>query len=384
MRDAYILEACRTPMGKNRGVFADVRSDELLAQCLNAIVERTKIDAARVDDVVGGCVTQTQEQGCNVIRNAVLAAGWPESVPGTSVNRLCGSSQQAVSFAAMEVMSGQADLTVGCGTESMTRVPMGSDVGAFHPELDERFDLVPQGESSELMADRYGITREMVDQLSAESHRRALHAAAEGYFDREIVPVLVTDRTTGKLLKKIEKDEGPRADTSVEKIGGLKTIFRADGGITTAGSSSQISDGAAAILIGTKEIAAELGLTPRARIVATAAVGTNPTIMLEGPIPATRKVLDRAGLKLEDIDAFEVNEAFASVVCAWENELGVDHSKVNLTGGAVALGHPLGASGARLLVTLLHEIERQGMRYGLSTMCIGFGQGTGTIIERVG
>ena len=376
MRDAYILEAIRTPTGKNGGALASVRSDELLAQTLSALADRTGIDPADVEDVVGGCVTQVGEQGCNVIRNAVLASGWPQEVPGTSVNRLCGSSQQAVNFAAMEVMSGAADLVVGCGTESMTRVPMGSDVGPFHPGLEDRYDLVPQGESSELMADKYGIERAAVDALAYESHRRATHAWEQGWFEREVIPVSLEDGN------KVTRDEGPRADTSLEKISSLKPVFRPDG-VTSAGSSSQISDGAAALLIGSKEKAEQLGLRPLARFVSFAAVGVNPTIMLEGPIPATRLALNKAGLELSDIDIFEVNEAFASVVCAWQKTLEVDAAKVNVNGGAIALGHPLGASGARLLVTLTHALQRQNARYGLSAMCIGFGQGTGTIIEAV-
>jgi acetyl-CoA acetyltransferase family protein len=380
VNQAVIIDAVRTPMGKNGGGLAGVRGDQLLAECLDALVRRNALDPAQVDDVVGGCVTQVQEQGVCVIRQAVLAAGWPISVPGVTLNRLCGSGQQAVAFAAMECMSGQASLTVGCGMESMSRVAMGSDVGTFNERLAERFDMVPQGISAELIAERWGLTRAELDEFSYESHRKAVHAMREGRFDKELVPVPV--REGGKVVRTVTQDEGPRADTSVEKIGKLKPAFKPDG-VITAGSSSQITDGAAAVLIASEQRAKALGKRPRARIVAHTQVGVDPTMMLTGPIPATQKVLAQAGLKLEQIDLFEINEAFASVVLAWQRELGVDMSKVNVNGGAVALGHPLGATGARLVTTLLHELERQELRYGLVTMCIGLGMGTATIIERL-
>lgn len=373
MTDAYILDAVRTAMGKNGGQFAGIRGDQLLAECLSALVERNKINPKDVEDVVGGCVTQTGEQGVNIIRQAVLAAGWPMSVPGTSVNRLCGSGQQAVTFAAMEVQSGQADLTVGCGMESMSRTPMGSDVGSFNENISERYELIPQGNSAELVAQRYEITREEIDQFSYESHRKAGHAMVEGFFDREIIPV---------GPDKLKEDEGPRKNPDLEKMKTLRPCFQADG-VISAGASSQITDGASALLIGSAAAAEKYGLKKRARIVATAQVGVDPTLMLEGPIPATHKVLEKAGMKLEDIDLFEVNEAFAPVVLAWQKELKVDPSKVNVNGGAIALGHPLGATGARLLTSLLCELERRNKRFGLVTMCIGFGQGTATIIERL-
>ncbi|MCW8140076.1 MAG: thiolase family protein [Planctomycetota bacterium] len=377
---AVILDAVRTPMGKNGGQLAQVRGDQLLAECLNGLARRNALDPAQVDDVVGGCVTQVQEQGVCVIRQAVLAAGWPIGVPAVTLNRLCGSGQQAVAFAAMEVMSGQAALTVGCGLESMSRVPMGSDVATFNERLTERFDMVPQGISAELIAERWGITRQQVDEFSYESHRKALHAMHEGRFKNEVVPVEVREK--GKVVRTVTQDEGPRADTTAQKIGTLKPAFKPDG-IITAGSSSQITDGAAAVLLASEAKAKALGKRPRARVVAHAQVGVDPTMMLTGPIPATRKVLDMAGLKLEQIDLFEVNEAFASVVLAWQKEVGADPSKVNVNGGAIALGHPLGASGARLVTTLLSELERQQLRYGLVTMCIGLGMGTATIIERL-
>ncbi len=381
MTDAFIIDAIRTPMGKNGGQLASVRGDQLLATCLDALAERNAFDPAQVDDVVGGCVTQVQEQGMSIIRQAVLASSWPQSVPAVSLNRLCGSGQQAVAFAAMEVQSGQADLTVGCGMESMSRVPMGSDVGELNPNLKRRFDVVNQGISAELIAERWGITRAEVDAFAYESHRRALHAQQEGRFDKEIVPVEVRD-DAGKVLRTATVDEGPRADTTAEKIGKLRPVFKPDG-IVTAGSSSQITDGAAAVLLASEAKAKALGLKARARIVAHAQVGVDPTMMLTGPIPATQKVLEKAGLELAAIDLFEVNEAFAPVVLAWHKELGVDLDKVNVNGGAIALGHPLGATGSKLFATLLGELERQELRYGLVTMCIGWGMGTATIIERV-
>jgi acetyl-CoA acetyltransferase family protein len=381
MTDAYIIDAVRTPMGRNGGQLADVRGDQLLATCLNALEERTGIDAAQVEDVVGGCVTQVGEQGMSIIRQAVLASGWPQAVPAVALNRLCGSGQQAVAFAAMEIQSGQCDLTVGCGMESMTRTPMGSDVGDLNPNLTGRYDVVPQGISAELMAERWGLERAALDAFSYESHRKALHAIAEGRFEGEIAPVEITD-AAGKVVKTVAKDEGPRADTTLEKMGTLRPVFKPDG-IITAGSSSQITDGAAALLLASGAKADELGLKKRARIVAHAQAGVDPTLMLSGPIPATQKALEKAGLTLDQIDLVEINEAFASVVLAWEKELGADMSKVNVNGGAIALGHPLGATGARLFTTLLNELERQELRYGLVTMCIGWGMGTATIIERV-
>jgi acetyl-CoA acyltransferase len=382
MAEAFILDCVRTPMGKNGGQFADVRGDQLLAECLKALETRNKLDPRQVEDVVGGCVTQTGEQGVNIIRQAVLAAGWPQEVPGVSVNRLCGSAQQATYFAALEVMGGQSDLTVGCGQESMTRTPMGSDVGSFNQNILERYEIISQGLSAELIAEKWKISREEIDQFSFESHRKAVHAMKEGRFKNEIIAVPVYDKT-GKLVKTADTDETPRADANLDKMKTLKPAFKPDG-VVTAGSSSQITDGASAILIGTKEKAKQLGMKTRARFVAHAQSGVDPTIMLTGPIPATKKVLEKAKLKLSDIDLFEINEAFAPVVIAWQRELGVDPRKVNVNGGAVALGHPLGATGARLITTIVNELERQKLRYGLVTMCIGFGQGTATIIERVG
>ncbi len=381
MTDAFIIDAVRTPMGKNGGQLADVRGDQLLAECLQALEERNGFDPGQVEDVVGGCVTQTSEQGMSCIRQAVLASGWPQTVPGVTLNRLCGSGQQAVAFAALEIQGGQNDLTVGCGMESMTRVPMGSDVGPFNANLARRYDLVGQGISAELMAERWSLTREELDAFSYESHRRALHAMAEGRFKNEIIPVEIKDES-GKVLSTVTEDQGPRGDTTLEKMATLRPVFKPDG-MVTAASSSQITDGAAAVLLASGKKAKELGLKRRARIVAHAQVGVDPTLMLSGPIPATQAVLKKAGLTFDQIDLVEINEAFASVVLAWKKELGADMSKVNVNGGAIALGHPLGCTGSKLFATLLNELERQELRYGLVTMCIGWGMGTATIIERV-
>ncbi len=375
MRDAYILGAVRTPIGKRDGGLSGMRPDELAADCLAELVRRTGVDPGLVEDVVMGCVTQIGEQGFNIARVAALAAGFPVTVAGTTVNRMCGSSQQAVHFAAQSVMSGAMDLAIGAGVESMSRVAMGSDGGRLSERLLDRFDLVNQGISAEFIAERWDLPREALDAFGLESHRRAVAAADGGRFDREVFAV-------GTNGKKVALDEGPRRGTSPEKMASLKSAFK-EGGRITAGNSSQISDGAAAVLVGSREAAARLGLVPRARFVSFAVAGVDPTMMLTGPIPATRKALERAGLGVKDVDLFEVNEAFASVVLAWAKETGADLDRTNVNGGAIALGHPLGASGARLVTTLLHEMERRQVRYGLVTMCIGFGQGTATLLERV-
>ena len=376
MTDAFILEALRTPIGKRKGGLAEVRPDDLAGDCLNGLVNRVDVPPAEVDDVIMGCVTQVDEQGLNVGRTAVLAAGWPVSVPGTSVNRMCASSLQAVNFAAQAVMAGTMDLVVGAGVESMSRVNMGADAGSISDRISNRFDVVGQGVSAELIAERYGFTRTELDELSLESHRRAAVAIDEGYFEREILPIITPGGTV------FSQDEGPRRGGSLEKLAGLKTPFR-EQGVITAATASQISDGAAAILIGNSAKADQLGIKPRARIRSMSVVGTDPTIMLLGPAPATKKALDKAGLSLEDIDVFEVNEAFASVVLAWQRETGASLDKTNVNGGAMALGHPLGCSGARLMVTLLHELERRDATLGLATLCIGWGLAVATVIERV-
>ena len=384
MSDAVIVEAVRTAIGRRNGKLSPVRPDDLLALTLKEVVNRAGLDPAAVDDVIVGCVTQTGEQGLNIGRAAALIAGFPIEVPGTTINRFCGSGQQAVNFAAQGVMSGAQDVVIGAGVESMSRVPMGADAfgpgeGPVSPKLSELYEIIPQGNSAEMIAKKWGFSRELLDEFSYQSHAKAGQAIQEGRFKREIFPLEVKQNGTSYTF---DTDEGVRIPPSREKMAQLKPSFQEDG-VVTAGNSSQISDGAAAVLIMTDAKAKELGLKPRARIVAQAIVGSEPTIMLTGPIPATAKVLKKAGLQLKDIDLFEVNEAFAPVVLAWQHETGADMEKVNYNGGAIALGHPLGASGARLITTLLHELERQEARYGLSTMCIGYGMGIATVIERL-
>ncbi len=385
MTEAVIVEAVRTAIGRRGGKLSPVRPDDLLALTLRELVTRAGVDPAEVDDVIAGCVTQTGEQGMNIARASALIAGFPIEVPGTTINRFCGSGQQAVNFAAQGVLSGAQDVVIGAGVENMSRVPMGSDAfgpgeGPVSPKLMDLFEIIPQGNSAEMIAKKWGFSREQLDEFAYQSHVKAGQAIQEGRFAHEIFPVQVKQNGTSY---EFAVDEGVRIPPSREKMAQLKPSFQEDGGVVTAGNSSQISDGAAAVLIMTREKAQQLGLKPRARIVAQAIVGSEPTIMLTGPIPATQKVLKKAGLQLKDIDLFEVNEAFAPVVLAWQHETGADMEKVNYSGGAIALGHPLGASGARLITTLLHELERQDARYGLSTMCIGYGMGIATVIERL-
>jgi acetyl-CoA acetyltransferase family protein len=381
MSDAVIVGAVRTAVGKKNGRLSAVRPDDLAAHVLRELVERVGVDPTEVEDVILGCVDQVGEQGMNIARNAALIAGLPLDVCGTTLDRMCGSGQQAANFAAMGVMSGQYDVVIAGGVEHMTRVPMGANAmgpgeGPLSPRLQERYNIVPQGISAELIAEKWGLEREELDELAARSHEKAGRAIAEGRFRREIVPVTLPDGSV------FDTDEGVRVPVNREKMASLAPSFKPDG-VVTAASSSQISDGAAALMLVSAEKARALGLRPRARVVATALAGVDPTIMLTGPIPATQRVLRKAGLALDDIDLFEINEAFASVVLAWERELHPDMSRVNVNGGAIALGHPLGCSGAKLMTTLLHELERRGGRYGLQTMCIGFGQGIATIIERL-
>jgi len=385
MREAVILDAVRTPVGRRDGGLKGWHPVDLLGHTLKALVQRNKLDPALVDDVIAGCVGQVGEQAYNVARNAVLAAGFPESVPGTTVDRQCGSSQQAAHFAAQGVMAGSYDIAIACGVECMSRVPMGSNGAGpgkpFGPAVMRRYHdtVFHQGIGAEMMAERWKISRLELDEFSLESHRRAARATEEGRFCNEITPVPVeTENGPAHLTK----DEGIRVGTTIEKMGTLKAAFKPDG-VITAGNSSQISDGAAALLIMERATADRLGLRPLARFVEFAMAAEDPVIMLSAPIPATRKVLSRAGLSLEDIDRVEINEAFASVVVAWQHELGADLSKVNVNGGAVALGHPLGASGARLMTTLVHELQRSGGRYGLQTMCEGGGMANATLIERM-
>ena len=393
MTTAVIVDTVRTAGGKRNGKLRNWHSADLGSEPLKALVERNDLDAAQIDDVIVGCVMQVGEQSLNVGRNALLAAGYPESVPATTIDRQCGSSQQALHFAAQGVIAGAYDIVVAGGVEVMTRTPMGSsvvrDLGfPFGPRMMQRYaergGLVGQGESAELIAEQWDISRDDLDRFSVQSHQRAARATAEGRFDNEIVAVAVKDDEGNDTAELVTADEGIRPDSSVDTLGNLKPAFRAEGGRVTAGNSSQITDGASATLVMSEERAAALGLTPRARFHSFAVAGSDPITMLTGPIPATRLALERGGLTLDDIDLIEINEAFASVVLAWEKELGADMEKVNVNGGAIALGHPLGASGAKLMSTLLNELERTQGRYGLLTMCEGGGMANATVIERLG
>jgi acetyl-CoA acetyltransferase family protein len=384
-REVVIVEAVRTPIGRGhpeKGYYKDTHASNLLAKTYAELVDRAGIEASEVEDVVTGCVQQFGEQGMNIGRNAWLEAGLPIETPATTIDRQCGSAQQAVNFAAALVASGVHDVAVGSGVEHMGHISFADGMSvqqehgfAFSPELMERYNLVPQGISAEMIADKWEIPRSELDEIGLRSHQLAAKATEEGRFEREILPFQVNGDT-------YVTDQGPRPDTSLEALAGLKTVFKEDGKVT-AGNSSQISDGAAAVLLMTREKADALGLTPRARIVDQTAVGVDPVMMLTGPIPATQKLLERNGMKIDDIDLFEVNEAFASVLAAWRRELEPDMDRVNVNGGAIALGHPLGSTGARLITTLLHELERSDKSVGLVTMCCGGGIGTGTIIERV-
>jgi acetyl-CoA acetyltransferase family protein len=386
MSTAVIVDAVRTPLGKRNGRLRSWHPVDLAAETLNALIERTGVDPAVVDDVVMGCVSQVGEQTANIARNAVLAAGWPESVPGTTVDRQCGSSQQAAHFAAQGVMAGVYDVVVAAGVEAMTRVPLGSSLaeGKYGwpggPRLTARYadggGLVPQGISAELIAEKWGLSREELDRFALRSQDLAAQATREGRFESQILPVLDAD---GVLMS---TDEGIR-ESSLEKLATLKPSFK-DDGVVTAANSSQITDGAAAVLIMSEEKAAAFGLRPRARFVEFALAGDDPRLMLTAPIPATEKILQRAGLSLDEIDLVEINEAFASVVLAWAREFHPNMDTVNVNGGAIALGHPLGASGVRLLTTLVNELDRTGGRYGLQTMCEGGGLANATIVERLG
>ncbi|MFP5107433.1 thiolase family protein [Neobacillus sp. C211] len=384
MREVVIVEGVRTPVGRRNGVLKDIRPDDLSALTLKELVNRAGIDPALVEDVIWGCVTQAGEQAGDIARVAALIAGFPIEVPGTTIDRQCGSSQQAVHFAAQAILAGDMDIVIAGGVESMSRIPMGSNYkGAeepFSPNLRSKYEMIHQGLSAERIAENYGFTREVLDQFSLESHQKALKAQEEGYFSREIYPIEVKlpDGTTAV----IKDDSGPRKGTSIEALAGLRTSFKEDG-VIHAGNSSQISDGAAALLLMSREKAEELGLKPRFRVHTRVVVGSDPTLMLTGPIPATQKALEKSGLSIDDIDVFEVNEAFASVPLAWLKEIGADPAKLNPNGGAIALGHPLGGSGARLMVTMMHELERTGGRYGLQTMCEGHGMANATIIERI-
>jgi acetyl-CoA acetyltransferase family protein len=377
-----IVEAVRTPIGRRNGVLSGIRPDELAAMVLAAVVERAGISHDLVEDVIMGCVSQVGEQAADIGRIAALIAGYPVEVPGTTIDRQCGSSQQAVHFAAQAIISGDMDVVVAAGVESMSRVPMFSNMqGAnFSDKLTSRYEMINQGLAAERISEKWGFSRTQLDEFSLKSHEKALQAQKEGRFQREILPVEVILPDKGKVT--VDKDEGPREDTSLEKLGALPSAFM-ENGLVHAGNSSQISDGAAALLLMSRDKAEQLGLKPRFRVLARAVVGSDPTLMLTGPIPATKKVLAKAGLQISDIDVFEVNEAFAPVPLAWLSETGADPEKLNPNGGAIALGHPLGASGARLMTTMIYELERSGGRYGLQTMCEGHGMANATIIERL-
>ena len=383
-RDAVIVAAVRTPVGRRNGLLKGWHPVDLLAHVLKALVERTGLDTKRIDDVIVGCVSQAGEQSWNIARNAVLAAGFAESVPGTTIDRQCGSSQQAIHFAAQGILSGAYDIAIAAGVESMTRVPMGSpaqDAEPFGSAMLARYDhkLVPQGISAELIAHKWQLDRGALDALSLQSHQRAAEAIRGGRFASQIVPVPIMREDGTQML--MEVDEGVRYDSSLEKLSALKPAFQ-EKGVITAGNSSQISDGAAALLLMERSVAERMGLLPLARFVSFAVTAADPIFMLTAPIPATSKVLHHVGLDLDDMDLIEINEAFASVVLAWQKETRADMSKVNVNGGAIALGHPLGASGARLATVLVHELERSGGRYGLQTMCEGGGMANAMIIER--
>ena len=385
MREVVIVEAVRSPIGRRNGKLKGMHPVVLGSLVLQEIVRRAGISPDQVDDVVFGCVTQAGEQSLNIARSAWLTAGFPVTTPATTVDRQCGSSQQAIHFAANLIQSGVCDITIAGGVESMSRVPMGSNAVSpgtpFPPELMELYDLVPQGISAELIARKYGISRRHMDEFGVRSHHLANEATEKGHFNSQLMPIEVSLNGNGHH-ELFDKDEGIRANASYEATAALQPAFNPEHSIT-AGNSSQISDGAAAVLLMSLEKAKQLGLTPRARIRAQAVVGTDPVLMLEGPIPGTAAVLKRAGLDLKSIDLFEVNEAFASVVLAWQKETGADMDKTNVNGGAIAVGHPLGASGAILMNRLLYELERRDLRYGLETMCCGGGIGTATIIDRV-
>ena len=379
MNEVVIVEAVRTPVGKRNGALSEVRPDILLADVLRELVDRASLDPSEVEDVIAGCVSQVGEQGGDIARIAALTAGFPIEVPGVTLDRQCGSSQQAIHFASQAIACGDMDIVIAGGVESMSRVPMFSNMRgtSFNETLTSRYEMINQGHSAERIAEKWGLSKNDLDSFAAESHSRALTAIEEGKFEKETMPVHV-----GGEVGVFNKDEGPRAGTSLGTLASLKTVFQENGKIT-AGNASQISDGAAAVLLMSKKKAESLGLKPRFRVVSRAVVGSDPTLMLTGPVPATYKALQKAGLSLEDIDLFEVNEAFAPVPLFWMKETGVPHEKLNVNGGAIALGHPLGATGAKLMTTLVHELERRGGRYGLLAICEGHGMANGTVIERL-
>lgn len=383
MREVVIVEGVRTPVGRRKGVLSTVRPDDLAANVLKELVKKAGISASLVEDVILGCVSPVEEQALNIARTAALIADYPIEVPGTTLDRQCGSGQQAIHFGAQAILSGDMDVVVAGGVESMTRVPMFSNRqnSTWSESLTSRYELIHQGLSAERIAKKWGLTRSQLDEFALESHERALRAQEAGYFDREIMPLEVTLEDGTKTT--VTQDEGPRKGSTIEKLASLQTVFLKDG-VIHAGNASQMSDGAAAVLLMSREKAEELGLKPRFRIVSRSVVGSDPTLMLTGPIPASQQALKKAGLTIDDMDIYEVNEAFAPVPMVWLEEMKADPKKLNPNGGAIALGHPLGATGARIMISMMHELERTGGRYGLQAICEGGGMANGTIIERIG
>ncbi|MBU0904040.1 MAG: thiolase family protein [Firmicutes bacterium] len=382
MREVVIIEGIRTAVARRKGSLSHTRADDLAAMVLDKLVNKAGVDKSLVEDVILGCVSQVNEQGGNIARTAALIAGFPSYVPGVTIDRQCGSSQQAVHFAAQAIASGDMEIVIAGGVESMTRVPMFSNMGDYKPSpnLTKSYEIINQGLSAERIAEKWDLSREELDAFSVQSHERAQKAIQSGHFEKEIIPLEV-EQEDGST-KTFSVDEGPRPGTTMEVLAGLKTVFDTNGRIT-AGNASQMSDGASAVLLMSREKADELGLKPRARIVARTVIGSDPTLMLTGPIAATQKVLEKANMTIEDMDSYEVNEAFAPVPLAWLKEIGADPEKLNPNGGAIALGHPLGATGTKLLVSLLHELDRTNGRYGLLSICEGMGMANATIIERL-
>jgi len=382
MREVVIVSAVRTAVGRSKGALSNVRADDLAADILQEVVQRAGIHKDQVEDVIFGCVTQTAEQGANIARTALLMAGFPDSVPGVTIDRQCGSSQQAVHFAAQAILAGDMDIVIAGGVESMTRVSMGSNMkGAYEGKrLQDNYTIIHQGLSAEKIAKKWNLSKEKLNNYAYNSHRRALAAIEAGRFKKEILPVQVTQEDGTVTTFSI--DEGPRPETTVDKLNGLKTVFQEDG-VITAGNASQMSDGASAVVIMSLEKAQELGIRPLAKIVTRVVVGSDPTLMLTGPIEATRQALERSGLTIEEIDTYEVNEAFAPVPLVWLREIGADPDKLNPDGGAIALGHPLGATGTKLLTSMLYRMERENLRYGLLAICEGMGMANATIIEKM-
>ncbi|AJK88636.1 MULTISPECIES: thiolase family protein [Lysinibacillus] len=382
MREVVIVAAVRTAVGRSKGVLSHVRADDMAADVLQEAVQRAGINKEQVDDVILGCVTQTAEQGGNIARTALLMAGFPDSVPGVTIDRQCGSSQQAVHFAAQAILAGDMDIVIAGGVESMSRVPMGTNMKNAHlgNRLQGNYNIIHQGLSAEKIAEKWSLSKEQLNSYAYESHQRALAAIEAGSFKDEILPIEVIQEDG--TVTTVVKDEGPRAETTVDILNGLKTVFQEDG-VITAGNASQMSDGASAVVVMALDKAQELGIQPLAKIITRVVVGSDPTLMLTGPIEATRKALERSGLNIEDIDTYEVNEAFAPVPLVWLQEIGGDPKKLNPDGGAIALGHPLGATGTKLLTTLLYRMERENYRYGLLAICEGMGMANATIIEKM-